>query len=65
MKSKKIGVTPRKRRLIVGMMLMLLFLFTSCQVHRVITNTAESYQKGDTATVIQTKVTESYIGQKK
>lgn len=38
---------------------------TSCQVSRIVTTSAESYSKGDTAVIIQTKTTETYTGQKK
>lgn len=38
---------------------------TSCQVSRIVTTSAESYNKGDTAVIIQTKTTETYTGQKK
>lgn len=38
---------------------------TSCQVSRIVTTSAESYNRGDTAVIIQTKTTETYTGQKK
>lgn len=38
---------------------------TSCQVSRIVTTSAESYNRGDTAIVIQSKTTETYTGQKK
>lgn len=37
----------------------------SCNVTRVITNTSEYFQKGDTSVVIQTKITETYDATKK
>lgn len=43
----------------------LLWGMTSCQVSRNITTTAESYNKGDTAIIIQTKTIETYTGTKK
>lgn len=41
------------------------FGLSSCQVQRTITSTAESYQRGDTSTIIQTKTIETYTGTKK
>ena len=38
---------------------------TSCQAVRNVTTTAETYQKGDTAVIIQTKTIESYTATKK
>lgn len=66
MKAKKVLVSARKRRLIIVPFLALcLCMSQSCQVHRIITTTAESIQRGDTATIIQTKTIESYVGEKK
>lgn len=42
-----------------------LFGLQSCQVARTVTTSAESYQRGDTAMVIQTKTIETYTGTKK
>lgn len=38
---------------------------TSCHAVRNITTTAETYQKGDTSVIIQTKTIESYTATKK
>lgn len=38
---------------------------TSCHAVRNVTTTAETYQKGDTAVIIQTKTIESYTATKK
>lgn len=38
---------------------------TSCQAVRNVTTTAETYQKGDTSVIIQTKTIESYTATKK
>ena len=40
------------------------FGLQSCQVNRSITTSAESYQKGDTSMIIQTKTIETYTGSK-
>lgn len=45
--------------------LAVLFGLQSCQVARTVTTSAESYQRGDTAMVIQTKTIETYTGSKK
>ena len=37
-------------------------LLTSCNVTRTITTTSQSYQRGDTSVMIQTKTTEVYDG---
>lgn len=37
---------------------------SSCSVIRQVTTSAESIQRGDTSVVIQTKIIESYTGQK-
>ena len=63
MKSKKVNVSARKRRLIVGM-LSVLFMMTSCDVVRTITTTAETYHQDDKSVIIQTKTIESYSGKK-
>lgn len=48
----------------LGAAIAVLFGLQSCQVNRTITTSAESYQKGDTALVIQTKTIETYTGSK-
>lgn len=42
----------------------ILFGLSSCSVNRTVTTSAESYQRGDTSTIIQTKTVESYTGKK-
>lgn len=63
MKSKKVNVTARKRRLVFSL-LAILSLTTSCSVVRTITNESSSVQRGDTSVVIQTKTIESYTAKK-
>ncbi len=41
------------------------FGLSSCNVVRTISNKSEFYQRGDTAVMIQTRVTESYDASKK
>lgn len=41
------------------------FGLTGCQAVRNVTTTAETYQKGDTSVIIQTKTIESYTATKK
>lgn len=41
------------------------FGLTSCHAVRNVTTTAETYQKGDTSIIIQTKTIESYTATKK
>ena len=43
----------------------ILFGLSSCSVCRTVTTSAESYKKGDTTMIIQTKTIESYTGEKK
>ena len=43
----------------------ILWGMTSCQVQRITTTSAETYNRGDTCVVIQTKTTETYTGTKK
>lgn len=63
MKSKKVNVSARKRRLIFSLMA-ILCLITSCNLTRVITTESSSIQRGDTSVIIQTKTIESYNAQK-
>lgn len=63
MKRKK-NITVTKRRLIYTILFVVGVLLSSCQAVRTITTTAEHKQIGDTSVVIQTKVTESYVGRK-
>lgn len=60
MKAKKVSVTPRRRRLIIGVISALIIMCSSCQMKRVITNVSRYHQSGDTACVITTKTTEVY-----
>lgn len=64
MKSKKVTVSARKRRLIVTMCIALGFL-SSCDVVRTITTTSESHHDGDKSIVITTKTIEQYTADKK
>lgn len=65
MKAKKVSVSARRRRLIVGLSTALLCLtITSCNVVRTITTESSSVQRGDTSVIIQTKTIESYSAQK-
>jgi len=41
------------------------FGLTSCNVTRTVTTRSETWQKGDTAVVIQTKTVESYNAEKR
>lgn len=63
MKSKKLSVTARRRRLIFSLLAILL-MATSCNVVRTITTESSSCQRGDTSVVIQTKTVESYTAKK-
>ena len=40
------------------------FVLTSCNVSRVVSNTSEYYQRGDTSVMIQTKTIETYDASK-
>lgn len=62
MKSKKINVSARKRRLIITSLLGLSLM--SCNVVRTITTESSSVQRGDTSVIIQTKTIESYSAKK-
>lgn len=66
----KIDPTNKKKAIIylvsaIATALGILWGMTSCQVSRNITTTAESYNKGDTVMLIQTKTIETYTGTKK
>lgn len=66
----KIDPTNKKKAIIylvsaIATALGILWGMTSCQVSRNITTTAESYNKGDTVMLIQTKSIETYTGTKK
>lgn len=60
MKAKKVSVTPRRRRLIIGVLSAIIIMFSSCQMKRIVTNSSQYHQSGDTACVISTKTTEVY-----
>lgn len=67
MKSKKVTVSARKRRLIIGVTLALIALtplISSCNVTRTITTQSSSIQRGDTSVIIQSKTIESYNARK-
>lgn len=67
MKSKKVTVSARKRRLIIGVMLALMAIvpfISSCNVTRTITTQSSSIQRGDTSVIIQSKTIESYNAMK-
>lgn len=64
MKSKKVSVSARKRRLIIGCLSALVLTLSSCNVVRTITTQSSSVQRGDTSVIIQTKTIESYTAQK-
>lgn len=66
----KIDPTNKKKAIIylvsaIATALGILWGMTSCQVSRNITTSAESYNKGDTVMLIQTKTIETYTGTKK
>lgn len=63
MKSKKVTVSARKRRLIFSALLAVCLL-TSCNVVRTITTTSEAYQDGEKHVVITTKTIEQYTADK-
>lgn len=63
MKSKKVTVSARKRRLIITALLATT-LMTSCNVVRTITTESSSVQRGDTSVIIQTKTIEQYTANK-
>lgn len=63
MKSKKVTVSARKRRLIITALLAIT-LMTSCNVVRTITTESSSLQRGDTSVIIQTKTIEQYSASK-
>lgn len=62
MKSKKVSVSARKRRLIITALVGLSLM--SCNVVRTITTESSSVQRGDTSVIIQTKTIESYSAKK-
>lgn len=45
--------------------LLMVFGLSGCSASRVITTRAESVQRGDTLSIIQTKTIETYTGEKK
>ncbi|MBR5854262.1 MAG: hypothetical protein IKY87_01115 [Paludibacteraceae bacterium] len=70
MKQKRMSGTMTRTRRIGLLVLCVLSLaltinLTSCEAVRTISTTAEHVQRGDTSLIIQTKVIESYVGQKK
>lgn len=62
--GRKKTVTFPKRRLIYILLVPLCLGLASCSAVRTITNTAESKTTEDGTYVIQTKITESYVGTK-
>lgn len=64
-KKKKIGKALYMIATAIATAIAVLFGLQSCQVARTVTTSAESYQRGDTAMVIQTKTIETYTGTKK
>jgi hypothetical protein len=64
-KNKKIGKALYVIATALATAIAILFGLQSCQVSRTVTTSAESYQRGDTAMVIQTKTIETYTGTKK
>lgn len=54
-----------KKILILALIAFAVFLVTSCNVTRTITNESQYYQKGDTSVVITTKTIETYDASKK
>ena len=66
MKQKKVSVSARKRRLIIGSFAAaIVFILCSCNVVRTMTTESSSVQRGDTCILIQTKTIESYTASKK
>lgn len=63
MKSKKVSVTARRRRLVFSLMAISL-IATSCNVVRTITTESSTCQRGDTSVIIQSKTIESYTAKK-
>lgn len=51
--------------IIAAMIITALFLCSSCNVTRTITNESQYFQRGDTSVVIQTKTIESYDASKR
>ena len=64
MKSKKVSVSARKRRLIVTMAMALGIVLTSCNVVRTITTQSEAYSTDEKQVVITTKTIEQYTANK-
>ena len=61
--NKAVGAkcSPPKGELVGGFLLVLI-AFTSCNVTRTITTTAQTVQRGDTTVTIMTKTVETYDG---
>lgn len=64
MKTKKVTVSARKRRLIVTMAMAIGIVLTSCNVVRTITTCSEAYQTDEKQVVITTKTIEQYTATK-
>lgn len=62
--ARKKSVTLTRKRLVFIGAIMSALLLPSCQAVRTVTTTAETVKDGDKHTIIQTKVTESYVGKK-
>ena len=62
--GRKKSVTFPKRRLIYAFLVTMCLGLASCSAVRTITNTSESKTSEDGTVVIQTKITESYVGTK-
>ena len=63
-KRQKLGKALYIIATALGAAIAVLFGLQSCNVNRTVTTSAESYQRGDTALVIQTKTIETYTGSK-
>lgn len=64
-KKEKLGKILYTLATAIAAAIAIAFGLSSCQVQRTITTSAESYQRGDTSVIIQTKTTETYTGTKK
>lgn len=64
-KKQKLGKILYTLATAIAAAIAIAFGLSSCQVQRTITTSAESYQRGDTSVIIQTKTTETYTGTKK
>ena len=53
------------KKILIMTVIMTSVLMASCNVTRTITNQSESYQRGDTSVLIQTKTIETYDATKR